>query len=108
MTEHELRNFDGQRYELVRSEPYTRQDGGETALLVWQSNCPVCGALFEVRTPAKASKFQPNRRCSKHKRPGHRVNSGGEQRPDEHWPDIQDHTAQLEDAGIVPDLEGWA
>jgi hypothetical protein len=25
--------------------------------------------------------------------------------PDEHWPDIHDHTAQLEDAGILPDLE---
>jgi hypothetical protein len=26
--------------------------------------------------------------------------------PNEHWPDIHDHTAQLEDAGILPDLEG--
>ena len=28
--------------------------------------------------------------------------------PDEHWPDINDHMAQLEAAGILPDLEGWA
>ena len=28
--------------------------------------------------------------------------------PDEHWPDIHDHTAQLEDAGILTDdAEGW-
>jgi hypothetical protein len=25
--------------------------------------------------------------------------------PDEHWPDVHDHTAQLEGAGILPDLE---
>jgi hypothetical protein len=28
--------------------------------------------------------------------------------PDEIWPDIHDHTAQLEDAGVLPDLEDWA
>jgi hypothetical protein len=29
--------------------------------------------------------------------------------PDENWPDIHDHTAQLEDAGIrTDDAEGWA
>jgi hypothetical protein len=27
--------------------------------------------------------------------------------PDEHWPDIHDHTVQLEDAGILPDLEDY-
>ena len=100
MTNHESRIFDGQSYHLVKSEPYTRLDGGKTTLLVWQSHCPVCSALFEIRTPAKASKFQPNRRCAEHKRPGHRVNPRREQRADEDWPDIHDHTTQLEDAGI--------
>jgi hypothetical protein len=100
MTNHESRIFDGQSYHLVKSEPYTRLDGGKTTLSVWQSNCPVCSALFEIRTPAKASKFQPNRRCTKHKRPGSRVNPLREQCPDEDWPDIHDHTTQLEDAGI--------
>jgi len=33
---------DGQRYELVRTEPYTRTDGSETELSVRQSECPVC------------------------------------------------------------------
>ena len=103
MTKHESRIYGGQSYHLVRSEPYRRLDGGKTALLVWQSNCPVCGDLFEIRTPAKASKFQPNRRCGKHKRPGIRA------KPDERWPDIQDHTQQLADAGILPsDAEDWA
>jgi hypothetical protein len=107
MTDHDPRIFDGQRYHLVRSEPYTRLDGGKTTLFVWESNCPLCGALFEVRTPAKASKFQPNRRCSKHKRAGHRVNPRCERPADENWPDIHDHTSQLEDAGILPDLEDY-
>jgi hypothetical protein len=100
MTNHELRIYDGQSYYLMRSEPYTRLDGGKITLSVWKSDCPVCCAPFEFRTPAKKSKFQPNRRCSKHKRPGSRVNPRREQRPDEIWPDIHDHTAQLEDAEI--------
>ena len=66
--------YDGQRYELVGTEPYTRTDGGETELSVWQSECPVCGEVFEVRTLGRAQKFEPNRRCGKHKRPGVRVN----------------------------------
>jgi hypothetical protein len=69
-----LRFHDGQRYELVRTEPYTRLDGSETALSVWQSPCPVCGEAFEVRTPLRARRFEPNRRCLKHRRPGVRVN----------------------------------
>jgi hypothetical protein len=44
--------YDGQRYELVRTQRYTRVDGSETTLSVWQSECPVCGEAFEVRTPA--------------------------------------------------------
>ena len=68
------RFHDGQRYELIGTEPYTRRDGSETTLSLWQSECPVCGKAFEVRTPARARKFEPSRRCEKHKRPGVRVN----------------------------------
>jgi len=106
MTNQDSRIFHGQKYDFVRSEPYTRLDGSETTLLVWQSDCPVCGALFEIRTPTNARKFQPNRRCSKHKRPGLRVKPLPS--PDEHWPDIHDHVSQLADAGILADEEGWA
>jgi rRNA maturation protein Nop10 len=66
--------YDGQRYELIRTEPYTRVDGSETTLSVWRSVCPVCGEAFEVRTPARARRFEPNRRREKHRRPGVRVN----------------------------------
>jgi len=68
------RVHDGQRYELVRTEPYTRTDGSDTTLAVWRSMCPTCGEAFEVRTPSRARRFEPNRRCEKHKRPGVRVN----------------------------------
>jgi hypothetical protein len=37
-------------------------------------DCPVCGEAFEVRTPSRARRFEPNRRCGKQKRPGARVN----------------------------------
>jgi hypothetical protein len=32
------------------------------------------GEIGKVRTPARARRFEPNRRCGKHKRPGVRVN----------------------------------
>jgi hypothetical protein len=66
--------YDGQCYESVRTEPYTRLNGRETTLLVWRSHCPTCGDAFEVRTPLRARKFEPNRRCPEHKRPGVKVN----------------------------------
>jgi hypothetical protein len=64
-----------QVYELARTEPHIRRDGTETELAVWQSHCAQCGEPFEFRAPSKASKFEPNRRCAKHKRPGARVKS---------------------------------
>jgi hypothetical protein len=36
------------------------------------------------------------------------LSSPDEKPPDEHWPDIHDHIAQLEAAGILPDLEDYA
>jgi len=104
------RFVDEQRYDCVGSEPYTRRDGRQTALLVWQTNCPVCGEPFNVRTAAKSRKFQPNRRCQKHKRPAMGVKPkvpprGGSQ---DEWLDIHDHTAQLADGGILAkDAGGW-
>jgi hypothetical protein len=59
---------DGQRYELVRTEPYTRRDGHETTLLVWCSGCAECGAPFEFLTSLRKDGL--NRRCDGHKRPG--------------------------------------
>jgi hypothetical protein len=68
-----IRTFDGQQYELVGEQPHTCHDGTETMLSVWRSHCPTCGEPFETRTPSRARKFQPGRRCPQHKRPGARV-----------------------------------
>jgi len=61
--------YKGQLYELARTEPHTRRDGTTTILMVWRSHCPTCGEPFETRTPSRARKFQPGRRCPRHKRP---------------------------------------
>jgi hypothetical protein len=66
------RFHDGQRYELVRTEAYTRRDGGHTILAIWRSACPTCGEMFETRTPVRARRFSC-RRCPRHRRPGVRV-----------------------------------
>jgi len=68
-----LKTYRGQEYEMIGTEPYIRRDGTETLLVVWRSHCATCGKPFELRTPKESSKFDPNRRCQKHKRPGVRV-----------------------------------
>jgi hypothetical protein len=101
--------YRGQHYELMRQDPYTRRDGTLTTLAVWRSHCAQCGDSFELRTPVKSSKFVPNRRCQAHKRPGVRVKpKAPAASPDEVWPDIHDHTAQLIDAGVLPDEADYA
>lgn len=54
--------IDGQEYELREVRPHTRQDGGETQLLVWEAHCAACGAEFETTTAIKSKSI--NRRCS--------------------------------------------
>ena len=62
----------GQRYELVRLEPYIRKDGTLSTLLIWSSRCPVCDDPFEVKS---ALKGEPNRRCPEHRSPGTKVSA---------------------------------
>lgn len=59
---------DGQEYELVKFEDYTRVDGVATNLLVWHSHCPDCGSQFEIKTGLATRAV--NRRCSNCKRTG--------------------------------------
>jgi hypothetical protein len=63
----------GQRYDVVDTTQRDRKDGTVATILHWQSACAECGAPFRFTTPAASAKFQPNRRCAKHKRPGQRV-----------------------------------
>jgi len=67
-----IRMHDGQRYWVANTATYVRPDGAMGVMLVWASLCSECGQQFEFTAPAAASKFQPNRRCQKHKRPGSR------------------------------------
>lgn len=68
-----MREYKGQFYRLIDNEPHTCRDGRETLLGLWETECAVCGESFLFRIPLRASRFEPNRRCQKHKRPGHRV-----------------------------------
>ncbi len=63
----ETRVHRGQKYLCVAAEPYTRRDGAESALLVWESHCKRCDEVFAFKTP-NSEKFQPNRRCQAHRR----------------------------------------
>ena len=66
-------DFHGQCYTVTSKFNRTRRDGSEAVILVWEAPCATCGKPFTITTPAAAQKFQPKRRCQKHKRPGQRV-----------------------------------
>ncbi|GAC1550099.1 MAG: hypothetical protein NVS2B5_05730 [Beijerinckiaceae bacterium] len=69
----EVRMYDNDIYRCVGLQPYTRRDGSQTNLVIWETECPRCGEPFTCLTPIDSSKFQPNRRCIRHRRPGQRV-----------------------------------
>ncbi|RYE39506.1 MAG: hypothetical protein EOP21_10610 [Hyphomicrobiales bacterium] len=68
-----VRLHKGQRFEVVMTSERPRRDGTIASILHWEAPCAQCGDPFQFTTPASSSKFEPNRRCQKHKRPGHRV-----------------------------------
>lgn len=63
----------GQLYRVVETFERKRSDGSMAVILRWASECATCGEVFDFTTPAASSKFEPNRRCQTHKRPGQRV-----------------------------------
>lgn len=67
------RTYRGQRYAVTGTFQRERRDGTLATILEWTSQCADCGEPFTITTPAASAKFEPNRRCQKHKRPGHRV-----------------------------------
>lgn len=74
----DLIDYRGQRYVAADSFERRRVDGSTAIILVWESNCAECGDPFRITTPAKSSRFEPNRRCQRHKRPGQRVQPKGD------------------------------
>ncbi len=65
----EVKEHKRQKYVCTAVSPYTRRDGTQSALLVWESRCAECGEVFTFKTP-NGEKFEPNRRCQEHRRPG--------------------------------------
>lgn len=68
-----VRNYRGQTYEFVGSEPYTTRKDDEISLRLWLSDCADCGAKFHAKVTSRTSKFAPSRRCQRCKKPGVRV-----------------------------------
>ena len=68
-----IREYRGQTYAMAGRSEHQRRDGSMTTLLQCVSHCAECGKPFTFKTPAASANFEPNRRCHKHKRPGHRV-----------------------------------
>lgn len=60
--------LDDQSYEFVGVEPYRRDDGLATDLLVWETCCPTCGAGFTAKTPLVTNTVV--RRCADHRKAG--------------------------------------
>lgn len=69
-----VRRKEARLFRLVALVPYTRRDGSETELAVWEGACVVCGQPFTVSTPKPnpsgrvISKSFERTRCDEHKR----------------------------------------
>ena len=75
-----LKIYQDQRYLAVAVRPYLRKDGTTSAIVTWQSHCAQCGQAFTFDLGASVTKFYPNRRCQKHKRPSQRVRTHARRR----------------------------
>lgn len=67
------RIHDHQRYKCVGLTPYHRDDGQITTLEIWESNCVECFRKFRFKRSTTRRRFDPNRRCELHSKPGKRV-----------------------------------
>ena len=51
--------YRGQVYRRIAVEPYIRDDGSETRLATWETECPECGEVFPVDAALPAVPAQP-------------------------------------------------
>ncbi len=59
---------DGRVFTWQSFKPYTRKDGTDTELSVWQASCAICGELFTVTTPKTGdTKAFYRKHCDIHK-----------------------------------------
>jgi hypothetical protein len=63
-----------QRYECVGFHDHVNRFGRKTSLVILESRCAQCGALFRfMATGTMARHRDVNRRCERHKQPGRPV-----------------------------------
>ena len=55
--------YDGQAYERTGDQPYTRRDGQQTTVCVWQSVCRVCHEPWQFIRTDKPAPGNPPRQC---------------------------------------------
>lgn len=53
--------IDGQKFYVLSVEPYTRNDGGKSAVATWEAGCARCGDRYEITTGLSGG--LPTRRC---------------------------------------------
>jgi len=68
-----VRIYHGQMFRRVAEREHVREDGTLTWLTTWCGKCLECGASFECKSPTLSPTFSPNRRCSRHRKPGVKV-----------------------------------
>lgn len=67
-----VRTPDGRRFTEVDVVPYQRLDGTWTNLRVWETECAVCGQVFEVSTPIKVRRFESSKSFQRRNCPDHK------------------------------------
>ena len=63
-------DYDGQIYRPVEIEPFTHQDGRETCLISWATNCPRCDEPFIATSLGSTFPRYMRRFCDTHKGSG--------------------------------------
>lgn len=59
---------DSRVFKWLAFKPYTRKDGTDTELSIWQSACAICGEAFTVATPKDGTgKAFCRKHCDSHK-----------------------------------------
>lgn len=58
----------GQLFEFVEVRPYLKKDGTASQIMIWRSNCQVCGSQYEVTSPVVVDRRTFSLNCSAHRR----------------------------------------
>lgn len=61
--------FDGQSFRPIGVKPYSRADGEESVIVIWESQCAECGVAFQFNEGRKLN-IGRKRRCDGCKAPG--------------------------------------